>query len=186
MDAVREMPDGSGGKLIQKDSGWGDLNIGVPLKKYFNLDGKSGSWTFKPMVRIPLRIRTTMISTTRNLAGVLGLATSLKPQITFLALGQLGGFLMASDRPRFIPPWISAIILRPRIPTVPSSGKPIFTSRMMNPELLVQDLPSTSITTIRSIRGSNGSTTSLTTKALSTTAMETILKLVSVGFFSLF
>ena len=28
---------------------------------------------------------------------------------------------------------------------------------MMNPELLVQDLPSTSIITIRSIRGSNGS-----------------------------
>jgi hypothetical protein len=48
------MPDGSGGKLIQKDSGWGDLNIALPLKKYFNLDGKSGSWTFKPMVRIPL------------------------------------------------------------------------------------------------------------------------------------
>ena len=54
LDAEREMPDGSGGKLIQKDSGWGDLNLALPLKKYFNLDGKSGSWTFKPMVRIPL------------------------------------------------------------------------------------------------------------------------------------
>ena len=37
LDAEREMPDGSGGKLIQKDSGWGDLNLALPLKKYFNL-----------------------------------------------------------------------------------------------------------------------------------------------------
>ena len=54
LDAEREMPDGAGGKLIQKDSGWGDLNLALPLKKYFNLDGRSGSSTFKPMVRIPL------------------------------------------------------------------------------------------------------------------------------------
>lgn len=54
LDAVREMPDGAGGKIIQKDSGAGDLKIALPLKKYFNLDGRSGSWTFKPMLRIPL------------------------------------------------------------------------------------------------------------------------------------
>ena len=46
LGAERELPDSSGGKLIQKDSGWGDLNLSLPLKKYFNLDGKSGSWTF--------------------------------------------------------------------------------------------------------------------------------------------
>ena len=54
LDAQREMPDDFGGKIIQKDSGAGDLTLALPLKKYFNLDGKSGSWTFKPMLRIPL------------------------------------------------------------------------------------------------------------------------------------
>ena len=54
INAEREVPDGSAGKLIQKDDGFGDLTLALPLKKYFNLDGKSGSWTFKPMLRIPL------------------------------------------------------------------------------------------------------------------------------------
>ena len=45
INAEREMPDGSGGKVIQKDDGFGDLTLALPLKKYFNLDGKSGSWT---------------------------------------------------------------------------------------------------------------------------------------------
>ena len=28
-------------------------HTGVAVEKYFNLDGKSGSWTFKPMLRVP-------------------------------------------------------------------------------------------------------------------------------------
>ena len=54
IDAEREIPDGSGGKKTQTDSGVGDLTLALPLKKYFNLDGKSGSWTFKPMLMVPL------------------------------------------------------------------------------------------------------------------------------------
>jgi hypothetical protein len=54
LNARREMPDGSGGKKIQRDKGMGDLTLALPLKKYFNLDGRSGSWTFKPMLRVPL------------------------------------------------------------------------------------------------------------------------------------
>ena len=54
LDARREMPDGFGGKTIQRDSGIGDPMISLPLKKYFNLDGRSGSWTFKPMLRVPM------------------------------------------------------------------------------------------------------------------------------------
>ena len=33
--------------------GLGDVTLAVPLKKYFNLDGRSGSWTFAPQLRIP-------------------------------------------------------------------------------------------------------------------------------------
>tara|TARA_A100001037_G_scaffold271680_1_gene267354 strand:+ start:200 stop:1015 length:816 start_codon:yes stop_codon:yes gene_type:complete len=54
IDARREMPDGSGGKKVEHDNGIGDATVALPLKKYFNLDGKSGSWTFKPMLRVPL------------------------------------------------------------------------------------------------------------------------------------
>ena len=31
LGAERELPDSSGGKLIQKDSGWGDLNLSLPF-----------------------------------------------------------------------------------------------------------------------------------------------------------
>lgn len=53
LDARREMPDGLGGKKIERDRGIGDFTLALPLKKYFNLDGRSGSWTFKPMLRMP-------------------------------------------------------------------------------------------------------------------------------------
>tara|TARA_Y100001934_G_scaffold271167_1_gene357283 strand:+ start:856 stop:1680 length:825 start_codon:yes stop_codon:yes gene_type:complete len=54
LNARRETPDGAGGKMLQKDNGMGDLTLALPLKKYFNLDGRSGAWTLKPMLRIPL------------------------------------------------------------------------------------------------------------------------------------
>ena len=53
LDARREIPDGSEGKRIEHDNGIGDATLALPLKKYFNLDGKSGSWTLKPMLRVP-------------------------------------------------------------------------------------------------------------------------------------
>lgn len=54
LDARREMPDGLGGKLTDHDNGLGDATLALPLKKYFNLDGRSGSWTIKPLLRVPL------------------------------------------------------------------------------------------------------------------------------------
>ena len=54
LDARREMPDGLGGKKTEKDHGIGDLTLALPLKKYFNLDGRTGSWTLKPMLIVPL------------------------------------------------------------------------------------------------------------------------------------
>ena len=54
MDASRELPDGNGGIITQQDEGIGDVTLALPLKKYFNLDGRSGSWTLAPQVRVPL------------------------------------------------------------------------------------------------------------------------------------
>ena len=54
LHAEREVPDGLGGVDKQTDSGLGDLTLALPLKKYFNLDGRSGSWTFAPQLRVPL------------------------------------------------------------------------------------------------------------------------------------
>ncbi len=54
LNARRELPDGFGGKIIQRDQGVGDATLAIPLKRYFNLDGRSGSWTLAPQVRVPL------------------------------------------------------------------------------------------------------------------------------------
>lgn len=54
VDARREMLAIGGGKFVQHDEGVGDPTVAVPLKRYFNLDGRSGSWTLAPQIRIPL------------------------------------------------------------------------------------------------------------------------------------
>jgi len=54
LDARRELPDATGGKLIEHDDGIGDATLALPLKRYFNLDGRSGSWTLTPQARVPL------------------------------------------------------------------------------------------------------------------------------------
>ncbi|GEM_PF-232792 len=50
--AERELPSPTG-PIKQTDEGLGDITLALPLKKYFNLDGRSGSWTFAPQLRIP-------------------------------------------------------------------------------------------------------------------------------------
>ena len=50
LHAQRELLDG----VLQEDRGVGDLTLALPLKSYFNLDGRSGSWTFAPQLRAPL------------------------------------------------------------------------------------------------------------------------------------
>ncbi len=52
--AERERTGPNGEALTQKDSGIGDLTLALPLKSYFNLDGRTGSWTLTPTLRIPL------------------------------------------------------------------------------------------------------------------------------------
>ena len=54
LNARHEVPSTSGQKLVQRDNGISDLSLALPLKKYFNLDARSGSWTLAPQLRIPL------------------------------------------------------------------------------------------------------------------------------------
>jgi hypothetical protein len=53
-DARRELLDAKGRKFVQHDEGIGDLTLGLPLKKYFNLDGRSGAWSLTPQLIVPL------------------------------------------------------------------------------------------------------------------------------------
>lgn len=53
IDARRELLTIGGGKFAQHDEGFGDATVALPLKRYFNLDGRSGSWTVAPQLRIP-------------------------------------------------------------------------------------------------------------------------------------
>ena len=54
LEANREILDKNNEKVTEKFNGWGDLTLALPLKKYFNLDGRSGSWTFTPQIRVPI------------------------------------------------------------------------------------------------------------------------------------
>tara|TARA_B100001769_G_scaffold260500_1_gene241175 strand:- start:179 stop:955 length:777 start_codon:yes stop_codon:yes gene_type:complete len=49
LEAVRENLDGS----TERYNGLGDIKVAVPLKKYFNLDGRTGSWAIAPQAVIP-------------------------------------------------------------------------------------------------------------------------------------
>ncbi len=54
LNARREVMGAVGEKVVQHDKGVGDLTLALPLKHYFNLDSRSGSWTLAPQMRIPL------------------------------------------------------------------------------------------------------------------------------------
>lgn len=53
LSAERQVFDGNGNIVTQHDQGIGDLTLALPLKRYFNLDGRSGSWTLAPQLRVP-------------------------------------------------------------------------------------------------------------------------------------
>ncbi|MEM9399944.1 MAG: hypothetical protein AAF984_07020 [Verrucomicrobiota bacterium] len=52
--ARRELLQSNGGKEVQHDSGLGDLTLALPLKRYFNYEDRSGSWTLAPQLKVPL------------------------------------------------------------------------------------------------------------------------------------
>lgn len=53
IDARASIPSTTGVSLSQSHSGVGDPTLALPLKSYFNLDGRSGSWTLTPQIRFP-------------------------------------------------------------------------------------------------------------------------------------
>ncbi len=54
LDAQREVDNANGSKDTQNDDGFGDLTLALPLKHYFNMDGRTGSFTLNPQVKVPL------------------------------------------------------------------------------------------------------------------------------------
>ena len=98
INAEREMPDGSGGKFIQKDDGFGDLRLALPLKRYFNLDGKSGSWTLKPMLRIPLSEKDEYDFYYKEFGAGIGAGYEAETADFFFGFGS-GGWVFDGDRP---------------------------------------------------------------------------------------
>jgi len=53
LDAEREVMR-NGERVVERDQGIGDATLALPIKRYFNEDGYSGSWSVVPQVRIPL------------------------------------------------------------------------------------------------------------------------------------
>ena len=68
-DARREVPGAGGSKIIEHDSGWGDLTLALPLKKYFNLAQRTGNWSLTPQVRVPLGGKETGYSVAKRVWG---------------------------------------------------------------------------------------------------------------------
>ncbi len=57
VEANRLVLDEESNVVRQTDSGLGDITVALPLKKYFNLDGRSGNWSVAPQLRIPMNSR---------------------------------------------------------------------------------------------------------------------------------
>lgn len=58
VEARRETLGSADEKIVEHYSGFGDLTLALPLKKYFNLEQRSGSWTLAPQLRVPLGSKT--------------------------------------------------------------------------------------------------------------------------------
>ena len=90
LDARRELLGIGGSKFVQHDEGFGDATVAFPLKRYFNLDGRSGSWTLGTTPT-----RSTIISGTMAFRS----DTKPKPIASNSALVPPAGFSMATTRP---------------------------------------------------------------------------------------
>ena len=85
-------------KIIQKDNGIGDLTLALPLKKYFNLMKRTGSWTIAPQLRIPLKNKDDYDISDRVWGGGVFLGYETETRNYFFATG-LSYWLMESEEP---------------------------------------------------------------------------------------
>ena len=98
-DARRELPGSGGTKTIEHDSGWGDLTLALPLKKYFNLDQRTGNWSLTPQVRVPLGKKVPHYSVAKRVWGSgLSLGYETESYHWFFATG-VTGWIFESTEP---------------------------------------------------------------------------------------
>ena len=98
LDARREVLV-SGEKHVERTRRLGDLTLALPLKQYFNFDGRSGSWTFAPQLRIPTLGRKTSYDIYDREWGVgLSLGYETETAHLFFAIG-LSGFVFEDEDP---------------------------------------------------------------------------------------
>jgi hypothetical protein len=98
-DARREVPGEGGTKTVERDSGWGDLTLALPLKNYFNLDQRSGNWSLTPQVRVPLGKKDSGYSAAKRVWGSgLSLGYETETYHWFFATG-VTGWIFESPEP---------------------------------------------------------------------------------------
>lgn len=88
----------NGQKEIQKDKGVGDLTLALPLKKYFNLMKRTGSWTIAPQVRIPLGSKDEYEVADRLWGGALFLGYETETRLGFFSAG-VSHWMFESQKP---------------------------------------------------------------------------------------
>jgi len=96
--AQRARTDPSGTPTRDTTRGFGDTTVAVPLKHYFNLDGRSGSWTLAPQVRVPLAKPSAYSVYPHRWGGGLSGGYETETYLGIIA-GSLTGWLMESPQP---------------------------------------------------------------------------------------
>ena len=122
---------------IEHDNGIGDATLALPLKKYFNLDGKSGSWTFKPMLRVPFSGTDDYEIYDNEWGNGLGWDMNTRPLNFTCTLAPVVGCITETNPSNPGPRSISATTSMRGAPTRHSCGRRIFTTRMMVQETLL-------------------------------------------------
>lgn len=84
--------------IVEKDQGWGDLTLALPLKRYFNLATRTGNWSITPQVKIPLGKDSNRYQVADRLwASGLSLGYETETYQYFFATS-LGGWIYESDK----------------------------------------------------------------------------------------
>ena len=85
-------------KVVQRDKGIGDLTLALPLKKYFNLLKRAGSWTLAPQIRIPLASKDDYDISDRKWGGNIFIGYETETRNYFFSTGA-SFWYMESDEP---------------------------------------------------------------------------------------
>jgi hypothetical protein len=96
--ARRESLNDKNEKIVEKDQGWGDLTLALPLKRYFNLATRTGNWSITPQIKVPLGQDTKRYQVADRLwASGLSLGYETETYQYFFATS-LGGWIYESDK----------------------------------------------------------------------------------------